>query len=557
MFNKKNFLVLLLLICSVPLFATGYIKVSVSNVSDAWVTIDGAYAGRQPVLVQVSSGYHTVIVEQIGYVTYSKRVYVKDGSTEYVSVYLDKDEGRIYATANISSAKVYLDGLYKGTTPLHIYNVKSGLHNLVFKQDSYDDVLQTVYVTAGNETQANARFIGATLLAYSNINETSVYIDNEFKGTTPATINDITPGYHDVMLYKKHYTSYSQRIYFKAGHSESISGSIEKNSGKVQINTKPANAHIEVSGKPSTYLGDNIFEVDAGECTITVSAFGYETKKITSKVTLNKTSQESVILNEAAFVLTHLSANTDSINPKNVNVDNLLTLEWGATAPETGYLMIKDSSENILSITDIAFTDWTGTITWDGKINGMIVPQGTYFITLTCQEYSKTVKVAIDYGIKDYVQHSRGGNDSSGFIIPFICGSTSSNYKASNWGFQFLMGEENIYGGFNLSGSVGKYSNIPEDNQIAFVDITAIIGASYNINKIRPFIQGEIGYYKNPVQERGGLIWGIETGLDYADPIEDTFIISISYVFKHYKFDGASHGLRVGFGFSLDDCCCF
>ena len=128
MFNKKFFVFLFLLICSVPLFAAGYIKVTVSNVSDAWVTVDGAYVGKQPVLVQVSSGYHTVIVEQVGYVTYSERVYVKDGSTKYVSVYLQKDEGSIYATANISSAKVYLDGLYKGTTPLHIYNVKSAVN---------------------------------------------------------------------------------------------------------------------------------------------------------------------------------------------------------------------------------------------------------------------------------------------------------------------------------------------------------------------------------------------------------------------------------------------
>lgn len=557
MFNKKFFVFLFLLICSVPLFAAGYIKVTVSNVSDAWVTVDGAYVGKQPVLVQVSSGYHTVIVEQVGYVTYSERVYVKDGSTKYVSVYLQKDEGSIYATANISSAKVYLDGLYKGTTPLHIYNVKSGLHNLVFKQDSYDDVLQTVYVTAGTETQANAKFIGATLLAYSNINGTSVYIDNESKGTTPATIDDVPPGYHDVMLYKKHYTSYSQRIYFTAGRTQTISGSIEKISGKVQISTTPANAYIEVSGKPSTYLGDNIFEVDAGECTITISAFGYETKKITSKVALNKTTQESVSLKEAAFALTHLTADTDSINPKNTNLQNLLTIEWGATAPETGILTVTDPSGKIVSSQFIAFTNWTGTITWDGKLDGKIVPQGTYNITLECQDYSKTVSVLIDYGIKDYVQHSRGGNDFSGVIIPFICGAVSSNYKVVNWGFNFLMGEENIYGGVNVSGSVGKYSNIPEDTQVAFVDITAIIGASYNINKFRPFVQGELGYYKNPVQNRSGFIWGLETGVDYADPIKDKYIVSASYVFKHYKYDGASHGLRLGVGFALDECCWF
>ena len=63
----------------------------------------------------------------------------------------------------------------------------------------------------------------ATLIASSSPSGADLFIDNNYKGFTPITQTDITPGTHVVTLKKEGYLSDEQKITFKAGATYEIS----------------------------------------------------------------------------------------------------------------------------------------------------------------------------------------------------------------------------------------------------------------------------------------------------------------------------------------------
>lgn len=550
--NHKAFLIFLCLLFSFPLFAKTYLRVTVENVPNAIVTIDGKNKGEQPVYCEVTSGSHIVQVNKTGYLEYYKVVIVPQDTTFDLVVTLQKKEGSISANANIPSAQVYLDGAYKGLTPLTIDNVSPGYHRVVFKKDSYNDINMSAYVVAGETFNVNAHFQGASLIVHSNVQGASVYLDDELLGTVGNYFDNLPPGSHTVEVYKAHYSLQSQRVSLIDGKASSVTLNLEKISGYIQVDTVPEYATIEIAGKPSTKLEPHLFEVDSGECSVTASAFGYASKTIKSKVRVDATTRESIALETVPFALLKLSTNLKSFNPNNKHVNGYLEIGWEVTAPETGVLNITDSSGKSVYYKAINFTSWTGSLRWDGKSNLRSLPAGTYYITLSCQEQSLTLSVEIDPGIKDYLQHSRGGNGS--FMV-FVSATGSDVFSGVNWGYGFITGGTNIYGGLEMAGVYGKYKNPSIDDQYVLWDIMALVGVSYNINSFRPFAQLDIGYCNNPIVQRGGLLLGLELGVDYANPVADKFIVGLSYTLKGYGPEGVAHGIKLNLGFDMDACC--
>jgi hypothetical protein len=64
--------------------------------------------------------------------------------------------GSIYFTSSPSGAVVYVDYIEKGNTPLTVYNVTPGLHNIKLQRALYKDWTDQVTITAGNQSSVAA-----------------------------------------------------------------------------------------------------------------------------------------------------------------------------------------------------------------------------------------------------------------------------------------------------------------------------------------------------------------------------------------------------------------
>lgn len=127
-----------------------------STPTNADIYIDSVYKGLTPVLVNnILVGSHTITASKLGYNSESKLVNVTNGATTNVSFTLSLQTGNVYVTSNPSSANVYLDGSYKGLTPVTINNVQVGNHIVNLSKMGYGPKSSIVSVSPGLTTSVN------------------------------------------------------------------------------------------------------------------------------------------------------------------------------------------------------------------------------------------------------------------------------------------------------------------------------------------------------------------------------------------------------------------
>lgn len=162
-----------------PASSNGGIAVS-SDPSAAAVYLDDQYMGVTTAygdleLTGVTAGSHTLALRLDGYDEYRLTVQVTPDTTVKVRPRLTTtgnpsmtttptvlaDRGALQANSTPSGAKVSLDGLFKGTTPLSITDVPAGPHTVRFSLEGYVEREQPVDVRAGQTATLSANLTPA------------------------------------------------------------------------------------------------------------------------------------------------------------------------------------------------------------------------------------------------------------------------------------------------------------------------------------------------------------------------------------------------------------
>jgi hypothetical protein len=196
-----------------------------SNPSGANVFVDGTYNGITPMTLTLYPGNHNIVLKLSGYNDWSSTVYVSAGSSQTINPGLTP---AILGSLSIGSAppgaSVFMDSGYQGITnpsgSLTLNNIPSGSHIIKVTVSGYNDWIETVYVKPNANTHVPVYMtpIGpdpTPVPASGAINIVStpsgaeIFIDNIFRGYTPATITEIDPGVHQILLKYTGYTDYS------------------------------------------------------------------------------------------------------------------------------------------------------------------------------------------------------------------------------------------------------------------------------------------------------------------------------------------------------------
>ncbi|MCK9591210.1 MAG: PEGA domain-containing protein [Methanoregula sp.] len=198
---------------------TGTVSVT-SSPDHALVFVDGNYQGKAPLTVTLFPGSHSFRLSLSGYNDYTTTVYVNGGTAQNLNTIMTP---AVYGSVSIISmpgATVYLDSNSQGTIPpsgtLTLNNIANGNHLFKLTYPGYNDWINTIYVipntlvpvTAVMTTAGpNPTPVPATggFSVVSTPSGAEFFVDNLFRGYTPATIDGISPGQHVVML---KYTGY-------------------------------------------------------------------------------------------------------------------------------------------------------------------------------------------------------------------------------------------------------------------------------------------------------------------------------------------------------------
>jgi hypothetical protein len=203
--------------------STGTVSVT-SNPNYALVYVDGTYQGKAPMTVTLYPGSHSFRLTLPGYTDYTATVYVNANTNQKLNAIMSPAVYGTVAITSLPGANVFMDSNAQGSIPpsgtLTLYNVANG--NRLFKvtASGYNDWMNTVYIQPNMVNPINAPLtpIGAKptpVQATGGFNIVStpsgadVYVDNLFKGYTPANLDNIPAGSHQVLLKYTGYVDYS------------------------------------------------------------------------------------------------------------------------------------------------------------------------------------------------------------------------------------------------------------------------------------------------------------------------------------------------------------
>ena len=127
-----------------------------SERAGAMAYLDEIYLGRTPVRTSVLPGEYTLMVEEEGYETYSRKVRVVAGADEnqfYASMVPLLKEAGLYVISEPTGADVYLDIQRIGKTPLELDNLPPGTHRVRVSMDGYVDSYKGVDLYPGKTSK--------------------------------------------------------------------------------------------------------------------------------------------------------------------------------------------------------------------------------------------------------------------------------------------------------------------------------------------------------------------------------------------------------------------
>ena len=131
--------------------------------------------------------------------------------------------------------------------------------------------------------------VPGTMELSSSPNETSVVVNNAYKGKTPLTLEGLTPGTYNVTFSRFGYYPFSTPVKVEPGSVSDVVASLEQQTGGLVINTSPAGARVMIDGVDAGISPLTITRLTTGNHTLNVSAAGYTSQEVPVHVSVNQT----------------------------------------------------------------------------------------------------------------------------------------------------------------------------------------------------------------------------------------------------------------------------
>jgi len=260
--------------------SSGILKVF-STPTGATVLLDGVEKGTTPITITgVPFGMHNLQLDKAGYYSWNGQAWIQTGAITTIFPTMVKSTvitptgtpttkpttvtptptltppvyGNLIIVSNPTGATLYLDGVLKGNTPLSFQGLAAGNHTLKAEKSGYINWTGTATVKSGETTTLNMTLISVNatpattipttiptttpattspmptpttipsgaLRVVSNPLGALIYLDNVFKGTSPAFILPVTTGNHTVTLASEGYENSTTKIVIHSAQTTSI-----------------------------------------------------------------------------------------------------------------------------------------------------------------------------------------------------------------------------------------------------------------------------------------------------------------------------------------------
>lgn len=188
-------------------------------------------------VTNIPAGEHTFTLKLAGYNDFTGKVMVLGGSVVEVYVVLTAatpGAGALYIASTPIDADITMDGQPQNIkTPYTIANIPAGSHEVKLSKAGYQDLTQTVTITAGITTYLNvslAVLAGIGTLEISSIPAGArIFLDGkDAQKVTPATITNLSSGDHTYKLVLSGYKDATAAFTIEPGKTVTVPVTLTK-----------------------------------------------------------------------------------------------------------------------------------------------------------------------------------------------------------------------------------------------------------------------------------------------------------------------------------------
>jgi formylglycine-generating enzyme required for sulfatase activity len=229
----------------------GKLNIDTNGVA-AKVSVNGVEVGNAPGEIQVPAGSHTVTLRAPRYLDYVTTLEIEGaGAKQDLKADLKPAWGKLQITAIPSNAKVFIDGVSRGSTPASL-ELDAGVRAIKLSAPGLKDWESTVVIKAGEPLNIGPIVLGqpdARLTVRSVPASAEVTVGGTFKGRTPVTI-DLSSGVaHDVVVSLPGHTNFTQSVFAQPAKAMTLDAKLEPVLASVSIQGEPTGAELLVDGK--------------------------------------------------------------------------------------------------------------------------------------------------------------------------------------------------------------------------------------------------------------------------------------------------------------------
>ncbi len=357
---------------------SGELKVY-SNPSMAEVYLDNILLGYTPFDKSgIAVGEHTLKIVKDAYNPWEQKIIIKKDIAQKVVVDLTRLGTLKLSSLPFDGAKVYIDGVYRGDTPLNI-TLPIGTHKIVYKMDGYSDKEQNVTLLSGDVKDITMDMRDSGYLSViSDPLGANVYIDGKKVDITPMQKTQLVTGSHQIMIKAFNYQPYTSIIQISKDHTLALNIKLKPVSS-LEIDTFPSGATVYLDGKMKGQSPIVINDIYSGNHFVRVEKDGY----VQQKKSILMGSGES---RKMYFYLKEAPLNVKIDLEKSGN-DYVITYTPNKLATLSAYIEDQSGNQVITLFKNKLVTPGTYSIT-----KNLQLPAGTYSITFSGKAPGETIK---------------------------------------------------------------------------------------------------------------------------------------------------------------------
>ena len=249
-----------------------------SEPAGATAYLDGVELGSTPAQnTKVGVGKHLIRVEKTLYHPYAEEITITADGIEQVQADLKPQYGRLLLKSEPTGAVVQLNGQHKGKTPLDLPELASGDYTITVSKDLYYDTDEKFTITDGSN---NERIIAlhpafGQLSVEANTKAADVFLDGQFKGKAPVTLNELPSGSYRMKVTQDLYEPLEEEVIIEDGKTNKQMVVLAPRFGTLNITGSPEGALISITGKVVGQIPLVNYRVANGLAEININAKDY------------------------------------------------------------------------------------------------------------------------------------------------------------------------------------------------------------------------------------------------------------------------------------------